>query len=509
MAVGEQTDTYGLSSTDVRVWDVAMGEPLGEHSGSRALSFSPDGRRVVTVSRDDTVVAADEPWSEQDDTVQVWDVATGEPWGEPMRPGYKIDSASFSPDGRRVVTVAANFKVQVWDVATGELWDQPVHPGYSASFSPDGQRVVTSSSANTVQMWDAATGKPLIDGDRFIAISPDGRRGLTVSTDETDLSEEIKNKELFRGNMAQIKEVATGKPLGELRHEYRIDAASFSSDNRRVVTSSGGTAQIWDAATGKPLGTPSAKPSGKSLRHSQPLSAVEGLNELFRLVEDVERQCFHSVSFSPDGQRVLTAKSQDGTARLWDAATGKSLGEPMRHDSSCDDASFSPDGQRVVTKLGTARDCGTRPRAAVGCAAGRSIHHSRIVPHFRIVQPGQPALGDGDFGRRDVALGRADRFGRRSRASGRGGRGRGRLRSDRSGHSGAIPTAERFKRLAALRRLGDQAPDHQPTVASFLRWYFTPLPKRTISPLSKMTVEEHNRALLAEEARVRSRYSQR
>jgi WD40 repeat protein len=39
----------------------------------------------------------------------------------------------------------------------------------------------------------------------------------------------------------------------------------------------------------------------------------------------------NSAQFSADGQRVVTA-SQDRTARVWDAATGKALGEPMKHD---------------------------------------------------------------------------------------------------------------------------------------------------------------------------------
>jgi WD40 repeat protein len=60
--------------------------------------------------------------------------------------------------------------------------------------------------------------------------------------------------------------------------------------------------------------------------------------------------------FSPDGQRVLTA-SQDNTARLWDALTGKPIGEPMQHEDGVYSAHFSPDGQRVVTasKDNTAR----------------------------------------------------------------------------------------------------------------------------------------------------------
>jgi len=53
-------------------------------------------------------------------------------------------------------------------------------------------------------------------------------------------------------------------------------------------------------------------------------------------------------AFSPDGQRVVTA-SDDSTARLWDAASGKQLAELRGHSNWVRSAAFSPDGQRVVT----------------------------------------------------------------------------------------------------------------------------------------------------------------
>ncbi len=37
------------------------------------------------------------------------------------------------------------------------------------------------------------------------------------------------------------------------------------------------------------------------------------------------------------------------TARVWDAESGKPVGEPMRHEDKVTAASFSPDGRRIVT----------------------------------------------------------------------------------------------------------------------------------------------------------------
>jgi hypothetical protein len=54
------------------------------------------------------------------------------------------------------------------------------------------------------------------------------------------------------------------------------------------------------------------------------------------------------VAFSPDGNAILTG-SADGTAQLWDAATGKPVGTPFRHKNWVFAAVFSPDGRTVLT----------------------------------------------------------------------------------------------------------------------------------------------------------------
>ena len=79
-----------------------------------------------------------------------------------------------------------------------------------------------------------------------------------------------------------------------------------------------------------------------------------------------------SAAFSPDGRFVVTA-SEDGTARIWEAATGKAIGEPLRHEKKVSSAAFSPDGRFVVD-----RQFG-RDRAGMGGGDGQS-HRRALAP---------------------------------------------------------------------------------------------------------------------------------
>jgi WD40 repeat protein/serine/threonine protein kinase len=83
-----------------------------------------------------------------------------------------------------------------------------------------------------------------------------------------------------------------------------------------------------------------------------------------------------AVAFSPDGKAVLTG-SADNTARLWDAATGKPIGPPLMHQDDVHAVAFSPDGKAFLT--GSDDKTARLWDAATGKPIGPTLEHKGEV----------------------------------------------------------------------------------------------------------------------------------
>ena len=150
-----------------------------------------------------------------------------------------VASVAFSPDGKRIVTASWDNTARLWDGETGKpIGELKGHEQWvvNAAFSP-AQRIVTASWDNTARLWDSETGKPIgeLKGHEkpvvSAAFSPDGKRIVTASDDNT----------------ARLWDGETGKPIGEpLKHEGEVSSAAFSPDGKRIVTAADDKARLWD-----------------------------------------------------------------------------------------------------------------------------------------------------------------------------------------------------------------------------------------------------------------------
>lgn len=179
--------TGGLTSA--RLWSTATGKPVSpklSHQQSldtnqrppyvRSVSFSSDGRRLLTACKDGSV--------------RQWNVETGERLPGAMRLPGEVFSAVYDPSGTRILTVCEDWTAQFWNASDAKPLGPPLRHGgriRRAIFSPDG-KTAASQAEDGVRLWDVATSKPLgpvieagVPGGP-LAFSPDSRL-LATSAD--------------------------------------------------------------------------------------------------------------------------------------------------------------------------------------------------------------------------------------------------------------------------------------------------------------------------------------
>lgn len=301
------------------LWRLCQGDSTATLPGHAApvscASFSSDGRILVTGSFDQTV--------------RIWDVATRRTlrrltgFAGPLQ----RNSVAFSPDGK-LLAVADGTEMHVFETTNwnkvralpnqalaGFIFSLPI------AFSPDG-KTLTCHADTEIRHWDTASwerrtnqpGDLVGEFGRLLAYSPDGRHFATA-----------------KDNGIIMWDTSSHPPgqrfLGRLRWPACV---TYSPDGRWVAA--GGQddqAIVWDVTQGREI---IRLPGGRSLTMAVAFSpdgkrlvtACEVIRmwemergELVATLKGAGNQAY-ALGFSPDG-RTLVSASRDGPARLWAA----------------------------------------------------------------------------------------------------------------------------------------------------------------------------------------------
>ncbi|KAI8668591.1 Vegetative incompatibility protein HET-E-1 [Fusarium keratoplasticum] len=295
----------GSYNNTVKVWDAATGACVQTLEGHGAwvtsAAFAADGQRLASGS--------------YDKTVKVWDAATGTCVQTLKGHGDSVNSVAFSADGQWLASGSGDKMIKMWDAATGACVQTLESHGGSVTavaFAADGQRLASSSLDHTVKVWDAATGACVQTLESY-------RGGWVNSVAFSADSERLASG--MRDNVVQVWDAATGACVQTLEgHSDSVNSVAFSADGQWLASGSGDKMmKVWDAATGACVQT------------------LEG-----------HSGSVNSVAFSADSQR-LASGSSDYTVKVWDATTGACMKALEGHSGSVCSVALSANGQRLAS----------------------------------------------------------------------------------------------------------------------------------------------------------------
>ena len=276
------------------------------------VAFSPNGKQIASASFDHTA--------------KIWDAKTGKEIVTLKGHTVPVLAVAFEPDGKHVRTVASPFygdqitepgEVWRWDAQTGEqLKKLSGHkvPTFAVAVSPDGTRIAAVGGIGTeseLDVWDARSGKILFNF-RSEAVLP----FMAV-----DFSPDGKTVAVGGGRKVYGVDATTGKLLFEsAEHPDPVYATVFSPDGAHIASAGTGKPpgiRLWDGRTGKKL--PMIATSQRSIK---------------------------SLAYSRDRAKIASA-AFDGTARIFDVATGAELAR-VKYDKNVNAVALDRDGTHLA-----------------------------------------------------------------------------------------------------------------------------------------------------------------
>ncbi|MCZ6690371.1 MAG: WD40 repeat domain-containing protein [Planctomycetota bacterium] len=281
----------------IEVMEVDSGKEVleideGPSGGYAALTFWPDGKRLVLVEQT---------------RIRIWDFPSGKKQAETT--GLGFTRGAFSRSGKQFAVGAHDGMIRIFDAGLEKDSSLLIGHQYTVSgvaFLPGDETLISTGWDGTIRIWDLARGKQVNKSVghegriQCLAFSPDGKALASGGSDRT----------IRLWNLDTFEEV-----LVLQGHESQVQAIAFSPDGSRLV--SGGQDKVvvlWDTESGRSLQRMPGHDMGVA-----------------------------SVAFSPDGKNVASG-SYDRTVRIWSVLTGEAIRRLEGHGNYVGPVTYSPDG---------------------------------------------------------------------------------------------------------------------------------------------------------------------
>lgn len=307
-----------------------------------SLSLEAVPRSVVLDRAGSTVLVGMD-----DQSIAVFDVATGQPLERLRGHAGAVLSLALSADGRVVASASADRTVRLATRAAQRVF--AAHQGPArAAWLAEGEGFVSAGADGRLQLWDAqAAATRVLEGlagpIAALATSPSGTL-LAAAAEQA----------------VQVWQMPAARPLSRLQLSQACVGLSFSSDGRRLAAAcADGRVRLFDPQAGRlleelpaspsPLASVALAPDGKIVlaggadqARLLPLSLLAVLG--------THKGGAAALAFAPDGAR-LASTGADGRVRVWSLSQHEAVANLNAGEAaSC--VAWSADGQRLLCGAG-------------------------------------------------------------------------------------------------------------------------------------------------------------